>query len=76
MIWALIGSPPSTAPLTYLQLASKLPFKLPWHRSLLATSLGLAEPREPVSVADLLERFDAEALPRDPWVLDPAVVWP
>src|SRR5690606_24356891 len=30
-IWALIGSPPSTAPLTYLQLASKLPFKLPWH---------------------------------------------
>ena len=45
-------------------------------RSLLATSLGLAEPREPVSVADLLERFDAEALPRDPWVLDPATLKP
>lgn len=42
MIWALIGSPPSTAPLTYLQLASKLPFKLPWHteKALSQTELG------------------------------------
>lgn len=41
-------------------------------RSLLAASLGLAEPGEPVTLDDLLARFDPEALPRDAWVLDPA----
>lgn len=37
-------------------------------RSLLAGSLGLAEPGEPVTMADLLARWDAAALPRRPWV--------
>ena len=32
MIWALIGSPPSTAPLTYLRLASNLLFEVPWRQ--------------------------------------------
>jgi glutamyl-tRNA synthetase len=36
-------------------------------RSLLATSLGLAEPGEPVSVDQLADRFDPAALPRHPW---------
>ena len=34
----------------------------------LAASLGLAEPGESVTPADLLPRFDPDALPRDPWV--------
>ena len=34
----------------------------------LAASLGLAEPGEPVALADLLPRFDPARLPRDPWV--------
>ena len=38
-------------------------------RSLLATSLGLAEPGEPVSMATVLDRFDPDRLPSDPWVL-------
>ncbi len=40
--------------------------------SFLATSLGLAEPAEPVTPAGLLARFHPEALPREPFVLDPA----
>jgi glutamyl-tRNA synthetase len=38
---------------------------------LLAESLGLAEPREPVTPALLLDRFDPIRLPRQPWVVDP-----
>lgn len=38
-------------------------------RSLLATSLGLAEPDEAVTTGDLLRRFDPDRLPRRPWVL-------
>lgn len=38
---------------------------------LLATSLGLAEPGEPVTPALLLDRFDPLRLPRAPWVVDP-----
>lgn len=37
----------------------------------LAGSLGLAEPGEPVTVADLLPRFDPARLPREPWVVTP-----
>lgn len=37
-------------------------------RSVLAVSLGLAEPGEHVSMQDLLTRFDPAALPRGPWV--------
>lgn len=40
--------------------------------ALLAASLGLAEPGEPVVAAELVERFDADRLPRAPWVLTPA----
>ncbi|MPM80414.1 Glutamyl-Q tRNA(Asp) synthetase [bioreactor metagenome] len=39
-------------------------------RSRLAVSLGLAEPGEPVTPADLLARFDPATLPRTPWVWD------
>lgn len=39
-------------------------------RSLLAASLGLAEPGEPVTTSDLIPRFDPDGLPFDPWVLD------
>jgi len=39
-------------------------------RSRLATSLGLAEPGEPVTMADLVERFDPAALPRAPWTYE------
>ncbi|QGF25291.1 tRNA glutamyl-Q(34) synthetase GluQRS [Raineyella fluvialis] len=42
-------------------------------RSLLAASLGLAEAGEPVTMTDLLARFDPAALPRTPWVWDDAV---
>ncbi len=38
-------------------------------RSRLAVSLGLAAPGEPVTMAQLLDRFDPEALPTEPWVL-------
>ncbi|WP_029137112.1 tRNA glutamyl-Q(34) synthetase GluQRS [Nakamurella lactea] len=37
--------------------------------SMLAHSVGLAEPGEPVSPALLLSRFDPARLPREPWVL-------
>ncbi|MGB7962988.1 MAG: tRNA glutamyl-Q(34) synthetase GluQRS [Propionicimonas sp.] len=39
---------------------------------LLAGSLGLAAHDEPVTPGLLLERFDPAALPRDPWLVDPA----
>ena len=38
-------------------------------RSWLAASLGLAEPGEPVTMAALVERFEPERLPREPWTL-------
>lgn len=41
-------------------------------RAMLATSLGLAAPGEPVTPKQLVERFDPAALPREPWVWDPA----
>jgi glutamyl-tRNA synthetase len=37
-------------------------------RSWLAGSLGLAAPGEPVTMAQLLDRFDPETLPSEPWV--------
>lgn len=40
-------------------------------RMLLAASLGLAEAGEPVSMSDLIARFEPSQLPTDPWVLDP-----
>lgn len=40
--------------------------------SFLAASLGLAEPGQPVTPAELVPRFRPEALPREPFVLDPA----
>ncbi|HUP75583.1 MAG TPA: tRNA glutamyl-Q(34) synthetase GluQRS [Acidimicrobiales bacterium] len=38
-------------------------------RGRIATSLGLAELDEPVSMARLLQRFDPDQLPTEPWVL-------
>lgn len=40
--------------------------------SFLAASVGLAEPGEPVTPADLVPRFRPDALPRAPFVLDAA----
>jgi glutamyl-tRNA synthetase len=40
-------------------------------RSWLAESLVLAEPGEPVTPAQLLERFDPSKLPRQPWMVQP-----
>lgn len=37
--------------------------------AMIADSLGLAEPSEPVMIDDLLARFDPARLPRDPWVV-------
>jgi len=37
--------------------------------SLLAVSLGLAQPGEPVDTSILVDRFDPATVPRDPWVL-------
>lgn len=42
----------------------------------LAVSLRLAEPGEPVTARDLAARFDPDALPREPWVVEPAVLSP
>lgn len=39
--------------------------------NLLARSLGLAEPAEPVTLSALLPRFDPARLPRQPWVVGP-----
>ena len=41
-------------------------------RSRLAASLGLAAPGEPVTMAQLADRFDPAAIPHDPWTLTPA----
>ncbi len=41
-------------------------------RSLLAASLRLAEPGEPVTTEQLLGRFDPAVLPRAPWIVRPA----
>ncbi|MCU1351536.1 MAG: tRNA glutamyl-Q(34) synthetase GluQRS, partial [Acidimicrobiales bacterium] len=41
-------------------------------RAWLAASLGLAEPGEPVTAAQLVERFDPDVLPRGPWRLTSA----
>ena len=38
------------------------------------SSLGMADIGEPVTVADLLTRFDPSLLPRTPWVVDPAAL--
>lgn len=38
--------------------------------SILAASLGLAEPGERVVAGDLVERFDPAAVPREPWTLE------
>lgn len=43
-------------------------------RSLLAASLGLAEAGEPVTMTQLLERFDPDALPTAPWTWTPPTV--
>ncbi len=40
-------------------------------RTRIAVSLGLATLGEPVTTTQLLERFDPDALPREPWVLQP-----
>lgn len=39
-------------------------------RTMLAVSLGLAAPDECVGMETLLERFDPDGVPREPWVLD------
>lgn len=39
--------------------------------SLLATTLGLAGVGERVAATDLVERFDPDLLPRQPWMFDP-----
>lgn len=39
-------------------------------RGRLAVSLGLAEPGEQPSMDDLLERFEPDRLPREPWIID------
>lgn len=38
-------------------------------RSRLGASLGLAVPGEPVTMSQLLDRFEPEAIPREPWVI-------
>lgn len=41
-------------------------------RGLLAHSLGLAASGETVTMVELLDRFDAVVLPREPWLVDPS----
>ena len=41
----------------------------PGLRSVLAVSLGLADPGEAVTMAELCARFDPSALPTEPWIL-------
>lgn len=43
---------------------------------LLAASVGLAEPGERVRPSALVDRFDPEALPRDPWLVQPGDLAP
>jgi glutamyl-tRNA synthetase len=40
-------------------------------RARLAESVGLAGPGEPVTMAQLVERFDPDALPDEPWIATP-----
>ena len=40
-------------------------------RSRLAASVGLAEAGEPVTMAQLVDRFDPSRLPTEPWILPP-----
>jgi glutamyl-tRNA synthetase len=40
----------------------------------LGSSLGLCDPGQPVAPADLLARFDPEAIPRIPWTLPPPLL--
>jgi glutamyl-tRNA synthetase len=40
-------------------------------RALLAASLGLCDPDEPVAPADLVARFDPARVPRTPWTFPP-----
>jgi glutamyl-tRNA synthetase len=40
--------------------------------SMLARSLDMAAERETIELDDLLYRFDPDAIPKDPWVFDPA----
>ena len=40
-------------------------------RGRIAASVGLSDPGEPVTMAELLERFDPSTLPREPWIVDP-----
>ncbi len=42
--------------------------------ALIARSLGFTEPSVGVTVWTLLDRFDPAALPRDPWIVDPAAL--
>jgi hypothetical protein len=44
--------------------------------AILAESLGLAGTGERVDPAKLIARFDPVALPRWPWLLDPATLVP
>ncbi|MEE9965272.1 MAG: tRNA glutamyl-Q(34) synthetase GluQRS [Propionicimonas sp.] len=41
----------------------------------IAASLGLATRNEPVSLDLLLDRFDPDAVPRKPWVVEPDYCW-
>lgn len=41
--------------------------------SILAVSLGLADPGEPVDAHTLLARFDPERLPREPWTVPESI---
>ncbi|GAA4742451.1 tRNA glutamyl-Q(34) synthetase GluQRS [Gordonia alkaliphila] len=52
--------------ITLAQLA-ELGYDAPRVVSMMATSLGMAAPDEPVTARELLRRFDPEALPRTPW---------
>lgn len=45
-------------------------------RTLLAASVGLADRDEPVTPAELVERFDPARLPRAPWLLHPDELHP
>jgi glutamyl-tRNA synthetase len=42
----------------------------------MAASLGLAEPGQRVSAGDLVDRFDIDAVPRQPWVLSQELAAP
>ena len=60
------ASPSATAPSPLADLAAE-GVDADEVRSRLAASLGLAEPGEPVTMAQLVDRFDPAALPTEPW---------